>query len=316
MRLIFLGSGEFGLPTLRWLHTRHEVAAVVTQPDRPAGRHRRPTPTAIAQWALQASLRVIPTEDVNCESVVSDLAKLRADASVVVAFGQKLSPRLIDVLGRLTVNLHASLLPKYRGAAPINWAMIQGERETGVSVIALAQRMDAGDIYASVATPIDPMETAGELHDRLAEMGPDAIRKTLEDLEAGSLSPVKQDESLASRAPKLSKADGWVDLTADAETIRCRVHGLTPWPGVWVRWRSAVTGHTQPLKLLRVAVESDATEGASPGRVLKGGRVATGRGVIRLVQVQPPGRRVMSLEAFAAGHALVEGDQLCSGPPQ
>ena len=247
MKLIFLGSGSLGVATLERLHSRHEVVAVVSQPDRPAGRKRRLTPTPIAQWASQAGLPVVKAQNANEPSVVEHLAALEPHAAVVIAFGQKLSPMLIEAMGKLCVNLHTSLLPKYRGAAPIQWAMIEDQSHTGLSVIGLAQRMDGGPVYAQATTPIDPMETAGELHDRLALMGPDIIENVLTRFEAGSLSHQIQDESAATRAPKLSKADGTVDFHQTARQVRCRIHGLTPCdrqlapprpirPGVTVNW--------------------------------------------------------------------------------
>jgi len=239
MKLLFFGSGAFGLPTLERLCAAHDVLAVVTQPDRPAGRKRVPTPTPIGQWAEARGLPVHKADDVNTPPFVERVAAYGADASVVIAFGQKLSPRLIDAMGRLAVNLHASLLPKYRGAAPINWAMIDGQATTGVSVIALAQRMDAGAVYATAELAIDPNQTAGELHDRLAQLGPACVSRVLDDLAGGTLSPVEQDESKATKAPKFKKGDGTVSFEMSAPLVRARIHGLTPWPGCRVTWRGS-----------------------------------------------------------------------------
>lgn len=311
MQLIFLGSGEFGLPTLQHLHREHRVLLVISQPDRPAGRNRVLTPTPIAQWAAQQNLPLLKSDDVNAPDIVAQIASLRPDAGVVIAFGQKLGEPLIAAMGRLALNLHASLLPRYRGAAPINWAILNGEGVAGVSVISLAQRMDAGLVYATASTPIDPLETAGELHDRLAALGPGVVGRVLSDLENGTLRGEPQDESLASRAPKLSKADGTVDFTADAETVRRRVHGLTPWPGVRLIWRRAADNREQPLTLLRVASQPEANHRAEPGTVLDGLRIAVGHGgAIRLIEVQAPGGKPMDAESFARGNRLQAGDQL------
>jgi methionyl-tRNA formyltransferase len=320
MRLVFLGSGAFGLRTLQRLHAVHQLAAVVTQPDRPAGRKRHPTPTPIGAWAISAGVPVIRAEDVNAAPVVEQIGALGAEAAVVIAFGQKLSPALIGRLGRLAINLHASLLPKFRGAAPINWAIIQGEVQTGLSVIALAQTMDAGAIYARRATPIDPRETAGELHDRLAEMGPDLVCGVLRDLEGGTLQPQPQEATQASRAPKLSRADGWVDFNEDALVVARRIMGLTPWPGVMVAWQrqgGAAGGRSTPL-ILRRAVAEPASLGLPgsggpvlPGQVLDGYRVAARQGSVKLLEVQLPGGLPMSPEEFVRGHPLRPGDRLC-----
>lgn len=310
MRLLFFGSGEFGLPTLRDLYERHEVAAVVSQPDRPAGRKRKLTPTPIAAWAADQGLSVLKTDDVNQATFIEQVRGLRPDASVVVAFGQKLSSELIEAMGRLAVNLHSSLLPRYRGAAPINWAMIHGDRTTGVSVIGLAQRMDAGRIYATASLEISPVETAGELHDRLAQIGPQVVDGVLRDLEADALEPIEQDDSQASRAPKLSKADGTVDFDQSADRIRARIHGLTPWPGCRVDWLPRGVDAPKPLIIGRVRDHVDRSAAAPPGTVLGDLRVAAAAGTIELLELQAPGTKMMSAEAFARGHGLSPGDVL------
>lgn len=320
MRVVFVGSGEFGLPTARWLASQHTLVGVVTQPDKPAGRKRQLTPTAIGAWAAEAGYEVIKTEDCNDPSVVAQVAALKPEAGIVIAFGQKLGPELVGALGKLGVNLHGSLLPKYRGAAPINWAVMQGERETGVSVIELAQRMDAGRIVAQARLSIDPLETAGEVHDRLAELGPGVIEKTLNDLSRDSLEAIEQDERQACKAPKLTKADGTVDFNQPAERVRAIVHGLTPWPGCRVNWYCQQTGKTKVLTLKRVSAVPDLAcfKGLEsievkpePGTVVGEGEVATGDGgVVRLKEVQPAGGKAMALADFARGHAFGEGDVL------
>ena len=313
MRLIYFGSGAFGLPTLQRLHAEHELLAVVTQPDKHAGRKRVLTPTPVGQWAEAHGLPSFKEADVNTPAFVQGIAGLRPEASVVIAFGQKLSPELIGVMGRLAVNLHSSLLPKYRGAAPINWAMIRGEAETGVSVIALAQRMDAGQVYAAQALPIDPMETAGELHDRLAQLGPDAVGRVLGALERGTLQPIPQDDANATPAPKLRKADGTVDFHQPAACVRARVHGLTPWPGCQVHWHRNAPSEASPevLRLLRVEADPTPVPGdPEPGTVLDGHRIACGPGTIRPLELQCPGKRAMTLQAFTAGHPLVPGQRM------
>jgi len=314
MRLVFLGSGAFGLPTLEALHTQHEVVAVVSQPDKPAGRRRQLTPTPIAQWSESQGLETIKSEDVNTPEFIEQIKAYQPDAAVIIAFGQKLSDPLIDSLGQLAVNLHASLLPKYRGAAPINWAMIQGETVAGVSVIALAQRMDAGVVYATAELAIDPLETAGELHDRLAQLGLEAILGVLKDLQQNTLSPIDQDDTLATRAPKLSKADGTVDFNQSAEVVRCRIHGLSPWPGcrVGVLLLGSDTPESQPITLGRVAVLQASAQGATAGSVLPNHHIATAdsNSVIEILEVQPPGKRMMPLNDYLRGNAWPKGTQL------
>lgn len=321
MRLLFFGSGTFGLPTLQSLCKEHEVVEVISQPDKPAGRKRVLTPTPIAQWALEQGYAVPRVDNVNMPEFVEQIKGYQADASVVIAFGQKLGPELIDAMGRLAINLHASLLPKYRGAAPINWAMIDNEPVTGNSVIALAQRMDAGVVYATNQTPIDPLETAGELHDRLSAMGPEAVGKVIQQLSGDALEPIEQDESLATKARKFTKADGTVLFDQPAELVRARVHGLTPWPGCRVRWIKADGMDKGLLTLKRVADEgrpgfSPAEQPQSPQSGLKPGllddrlRVACAEGAVRLLELQAPGGKAMSAEDFARGQGLAAGDLL------
>jgi methionyl-tRNA formyltransferase len=311
MRLVYLGSGEFGLPTLDALQQEHEIAAVITQPDRPAGRKRKLTATPVGQWAVQQDVTVFKTHNVNSLEFIEQVRSYHADAAVIIAFGQKLSPQLIGSMGRLAVNLHASLLPKYRGAGPINWAMIRGEKVTGVSVIGLVQQMDGGDVYASASLDIRATETAGELHERLARLGPKVIGKTLNDLACDSLSPEVQDEAKATRAPKLSKADGTVDFKQSAQEVRSRINGLTPWPGCCVNWHGQVAGKTQRLFLRRADVGPVHTGALpAPGRVMDGGCVAAADGPVRLLEVQMPGSRCVEVNDFIRGHQFASGDRL------
>ena len=329
MRVIFLGSGEFGLPTLEYLYSHHQLAAIVTQPDRPAGRRRQLTSTPVAQWHEHhvsdgVDIDLLKVEDVNSPAVVERVRRYQADASIVVAFGQKLGPELIEVLGGLAVNLHGSLLPSYRGAAPVNWAIINGEKITGVSVISLAQRMDAGEVYATAEITINPNETAGELHDRLAPLGPRVIEQVLRQYERGTLESAPQDDSRASRAPKLTKADGTVYFDRPAEEVRNRIHGLTPWPGCRVRWHCRATGKIETLTLRRVQAISeppsflskafDEQPPPAPGTVLDPLLVVASPGVVKLLEVQAPGTRPMDAQAFARGHQLAPGDFLEPGP--
>lgn len=312
MRLIFFGAGEFGVPTFSQLHHEHQVVALVSQPDRPAGRKRKLTPTPAAQWAQDQGIDCLKTDNVNTSEFVAQIAAFNADVAVVIAFGQKLSPELIAGAGRLVVNLHSSLLPRYRGAAPINWAIINGDSQTGVSVIALAQQMDAGLIYAQITTPIDPLETAGELHDRLANLGPQAVGKVLDDLKQNTLVGIAQDPALATRAPKLSKADSVIDFGLPAVVVRNRIHGLTPWPGVKTNWHR--TGHDEPQQLFlrRVKVRSEKAATALPGTVLGDGSIACGEGSIELLEVQMPGKRVMHIDEFTRGNPMLSGEKLSS----
>ena len=310
MKILFYGAGEFGLPTLRFLHEQYEVVGVVSQPDRPAGRKRKLTPTGISQWAIDRDIPLFRTDNANEEAFVDEIKNVQAEASVVVAFGQKLSPELIGASGKLVVNLHSSLLPKYRGAAPINWAMINGDTVTGVSVIELAQRMDAGEVYGMAELAIDPLETAGELHDRLASIGPAVVGQVIEDFKNGDLKGVVQDESLTCRAPKFKKEDGVVDFEKSAREIRCLIHGLTPWPGAKVSW--AKDGNeAKVLKVLRVRENNEMSHQGEIGIMLDSRHVCCGNNtVLELLEVQAPGGKPLKMDDFLRGNAMGEGDRL------
>jgi methionyl-tRNA formyltransferase len=311
MRLIYFGSGEFGIPTLARLHESHEIVGVVTQLDRPAGRDRQMTPTAIAAWGIGHQIEVLRTADANSRESVERVGSWKPDASVVIAFGQKLSPLLIEVCGGLAINLHASLLPKYRGAAPINWAIINGEAETGLSVIGLSQRMDAGLVYGQVSTPIGPTETAGELHDRLSQMGPGLVCGVLGDFQRGVLKGVAQADAVATKAPKLSKSDGWLDWDDEPVRVCRRVHGLTPWPGVSVVSKGRDDSRREVGMILRrLGAVEGRLEGVMPGTIVEQFHVVVKGGLVRLLEVQPPGGRTMTVEEYSRGHALVAGDRL------
>jgi len=311
VRIVFFGSGEFGLPTLTALTESHDVALVVSQPDRPAGRRRRPTPTPVAAWTAEQAPRIplFQPPDVNEAAVCNEIRAVETDAWIVIAFGQKLGqPLLAD---RFAINLHASLLPRWRGAAPINHAILAGDAETGNSVITVTQRMDAGLLLARTRRAIDPLLTAGELHNLLAADGPPAVLETLQRKQAGTLEPEEQDESLVTKAPKLTKSDGWIDFAQPAEICRRRVHGLTPWPGVPARLGD------QSLKLHRVQAGAAENQEA-PGTILdaESGLVACGQSTaLRLLEVQPSGKRVMPWADFVRGRAVHAGDTLEGNPP-
>lgn len=308
MRIVFFGSGAFGLPTLERLADAHEVALVISQPDRPAGRGRASTPTPISALARERGLPVLTPPNVNQPVVLETIRAIDADAWVVIAFGQKLSQGLLA--DRFAINLHASLLPRWRGAAPINHAILAGDRETGNSVITLAERMDAGLVLGQSRRPMDAAWTTGDLHDLLAADGPDLVLRVLADHEAGRVDGVVQDESLVTLAGKLSRADAWVDFTDTAEECRRRIHGLSPWPGVTVGFAG------QEMKLLRAAVEASAT--GEPGTLADPdpGVVACGGGTgLRLVEVQPAGRRPMAWEDYARGRRPERGAALQGRTP-
>lgn len=316
MRLAFFGAGAFAIPTLHALCDEHDVPLVVSQPDRPAGRKRRLTPTPLAQWAQKQGLQVIKPQDANAPQTLRTIRAAQTEVHIVVAFGQKLGDAVMELpswgrgQGGGTINLHASLLPKYRGAAPVQWAILSGERTTGNTVIRMTERMDAGDILGHQTTPIDSRETAGELHDRLAALGPELVLDVLKKIADDDLNPLVQDESQASRAPKLSRGDGGVDFAQSADQVRRRVHGLTPRPGVRVQWSRADESQRHMLLLRRVQALPDVEHHQPPGVLIKADTAAAGEGAVRLLEVQPPGKRTMSWRDFANGQRLEPGAML------
>ena len=312
MRVVFFGSGAFGLPTLERLMGEHEVAAVITQPDRRAGRGSKTSPTPIGAFAAGSMKDAPLLKPERIRDHIDEVRGIGADAWVVIAYGQKLPAALLE--GRFAINLHASLLPRWRGAAPINAAMVAGDDVTGNSVIALAEKMDAGVVYAQSRRAIEPHQTAGELHDLLAGDGPELVLRVLDLHARGATEPAEQDESLVTIAPKMSKADGWVDFSMPARVCRQRVHGLTPWPGVTAMHRG------EPLRLLRVEDASGSHAGVlgAPGVLIDapGGVVACGEAsALRLVSVQPAGKKPMAWRDYANGRRVETGETILGRTP-
>ncbi len=308
MRIAFLGTGDFAVPSLEALVADgHRVLLVVSQPDRPAGRGRRVAPTAVHAAAERLGLPHMQTDDVNRDVAAAALAD--AEIGVVIAFGQKLGPALLRALPHGFINVHASLLPRYRGAAPYQWAVLNGDATTGVTVFQLDERWDAGPIWRQLETPIGATETAGELHDRLAPLGAEALRATLADLTAGALRPVAQDVARASRAPKLSKLDGYVDWHAPAPACVARIHGLWPWPSAACLLNRGDAAPQERIQLARATLAPGAPRGAA-GEFDDELCVCAGNGRVRLLEVKPAGGNCMRFEDFSRGRRLAAGARL------
>ena len=304
LRVIFCGSGEFGLPTLVSLPEHaHQVVQVISQPDRPAGRGRGMMPTPISRWAQSAGVALLRTDNINQESLPE------ADVMVVIAFGQKIAPHIANHCRLGSINLHASRLPSLRGAAPINWAIINGDMRTGNSVIRLAQKMDAGAVLAQSELAIGPVETAGELHDRLAKDGPSLIAKVLDQLAAGIASETPQDESLATLAPKLGRQSAVLDFSRSADEVARRIRGLFPWPGCRVRLRDQQGKELLSLRLARARAIANGNS-CRAGQILPNGTICAGNGAIEILQLQPESRSVMSLDDYRRGHPWPAGGML------
>ena len=301
LRIIFAGSGEFGLPTLHALSDAgHHVVQVVSQPDRPAGRGKVLTPTPIAKFAIERNLPLLRTQNINAETLPP------ADLLVVIAFGQKIAPHVVDHPRLGGINLHASLLPKYRGAAPINWAIIRGETITGNSVIRLAERMDAGAVLGQSELKISEVETAGELHDELSRDGAPLMLRVVEELAAGTAIEQPQDESKATLAPKLSREIARLDFARPVREVANRIRGLSPWPGCRVRLLHEDGSEVAKLTLLScLAMPGEVKE--APGTIFTNGGIVAEGGVLGIIELQPEGKRPMTVKDFRNGHPWAAG---------
>ena len=312
MKIVYLGSGEFGLPCLDALKaSRHRLALVVTQPAHPAGRGRKPSPTPAAQWAAAQSVPFVETDAVNSPQMVTQITGSQPDALVVIAFGQKVGEDLVALPPKGAVNVHASLLPKYRGAAPINWAIVRGETRTGVSIITLADKIDAGDILAQSATEIGPQETAGELHDRLAQLAAPLLLETLDQLDFGTATYAKQNDAEVTYAPKLRKTDGFLDFAEPAEVLAGKIRGFWPWPGASANFLSAQTQRsTRAVLALAEVVSEPSAAPLAPGTFDEQLNVVCGQGRLRILKLKPAGSGLMNFKAFVNGWHVRPGDRL------
>jgi methionyl-tRNA formyltransferase len=315
MRILFFGTGEFGLPTFDSLrNTGHEICAVVTQPDRVRGRGKETTPTPIKHAALAAGLPVITPEKVNAPSVVAQIKEYHAELAYVAAFGQKIGQELLNAFPVGIINLHGSLLPALRGAAPVQRAVMNGDAQSGVTIFRLVEQMDAGPILVQRSTSIGVDETADELHDRLARVGCDAVKVTLELLgrDPGFVGTI-QDESKATLAPKLQKTDGYIDFDAPVEKLGHRICGLWSWPGAMCRFRSEDGSRDELVTIARAAPYDGprraASTGEQIGRVTEMMAIACRDGELSPLQVKPAGGRLMEWRDFVNGRHVKAGDQ-------
>jgi methionyl-tRNA formyltransferase len=315
LRVLFMGTPSFAVPSLRaLLGSRHLVVAVVTQPDRPSGRGLRIQPSPVKALAERHGLQVLQPSKIRTPEFLASVRALEPDLLVVVAFGRILPPALLEAAPRGGVNLHASLLPKYRGAAPVAWAVAHGESETGVTTMRMVEKLDAGEILLQLSTPIGPDETTARLEPRLAEMGASLLIETLDALEADQIAFLRQREEQATFAPVIEKEDGLIDWTMTAARIACRVRAFDPWPVAFTRTRRKV------IRVWGARPGSEAEAAAAgraepPGRVLRADRsgvaVECGGGtLLHLVEIQPEGRRRMTAGEAAAGRYVGSGDVL------
>ena len=309
MRIIFMGSGEVGCPVVERLlaATQDELVAIVTQPDRPQGRKLQLAPCPVKAF-VAGRAPVLTPEKCGAPDFIAQLAALQPDLIVVAAYGQFLPRALLELPPRGVINVHPSLLPKYRGAAPIQWAVARGETETGVSIIYLIEKMDAGDIIQQERWPIAPDITAADLTHQLSALGAELLMRAVENIRAGNVRRVPQDNALATRAPILRKTDGRLDWSQPAAELHNRIRGFFPWPGCYFEWPRA---SEKRVKVLKAAPAGGTGES---GTILSadahGMIVACGGGALRLIELQPEGKKAMTAAAFLNCARLGPGDRL------
>ncbi|MBA2242891.1 MAG: methionyl-tRNA formyltransferase [Chthoniobacterales bacterium] len=308
MRVVFIGTGEIGVPTLQWLleSSKHELVGLVTQPDRPAGRNQQiqtpPAKTALAE----SHLPILQPERINNAEAVGEIRSLVPEVIVVMAYGQILPRRVLEIPTIACLNLHASLLPRHRGAAPIQAAIAAGDRETGVTVMYMDEGLDTGDVLLQSLTEIAPGETGRSLHDRLAKIAPAALKEALKQLEAGTAPRIPQNPSEATSAPKLEREDGAINWSDSAEQVERKIRAFDPWPGTYTLISDGA-GQKQKLKIFSATPQPGDEQppghvaGATSDRLL----IATGNGLLRLGEVQLEGKKRMSAVDFVRGHPWV-----------
>ncbi len=305
MRIVFMGTPEFAIPPLKALIANHQVVGVFSQPDRPVGRHHNKLqPTPVKECAQSHGIPVYQPEKLRDGTALATLRELDPELIVVAAYGRILPNDILALPPKGCVNVHSSLLPKYRGAAPINWAILKGEAETGVTIMHMASELDAGDIILQRATPIGETEDAAALYDRLAQLGGELLTEAVALIEAGTASRTPQDHTKATLAPMLSKEMSPVDWTRSAQEIFNQIRGLYPWPGAST---DIISG--KPVKLWRAQVVEKHTD-AGPGAIIAASKqgidVACGelQHILRILELQPPGKKRMSAADYLRGHPI------------
>jgi methionyl-tRNA formyltransferase len=307
-KIVFMGTPDFAVPSLKALSKHgYEVSLVVTQPDRPKGRGRKIMPSPVKSAALSLGYDIVQPASVRTDEFAEQIMSINPDLFVVTAFGRILPENILAIPEKGAINVHASLLPKYRGSAPIQWVIINGEKKTGVTTMLMDKGLDTGDILLKDETMILPGDTASILHDRLAEMGAALLIKTLRRIESDGLQPVPQDDSIATYAPLLKKKDGCIDWSLPAENIESFIRGVNPWPGAFTFYKD------QRLKIFKaIALRTDINENS--GRVIKGFPdeliVATGKGALSILEIQSASGKRLPTIKFLQGNHIPPGTML------
>ncbi|MGC8829409.1 MAG: methionyl-tRNA formyltransferase [Verrucomicrobiia bacterium] len=309
MRTIFMGTAAFAVPSLEALINCHfiDLVALVTQPDKAAGRNLKIQPSAVKQVALSYNIPILQPEKARDENFINQLGELQPNLIIVAAYGQILPKSILDLPAYGCLNVHASLLPKYRGAAPIQWAIINGETETGVTIMKIDEGMDSGDIVAQRSTPITPEDTAETLHNRLAQIGSELLIETIPPYINGKIKPTPQDHTHATYAPKITKEHGHIDWSLPASAILNRIRAFIPWPGAYTFLEDG--GKKQMLKIWEAAIENKS--GNQPGAIIEVKKdsftVCCGKDALKVLAIQPENGKLMKTSEYLAGHKLKVG---------
>ncbi|MBO4337632.1 MAG: methionyl-tRNA formyltransferase [Lachnospiraceae bacterium] len=307
MKIVFMGTPDFALVSLEALYEAgHEITAVVTQPDRPKGRKKEPVFSPVKEYALSKGLTLLQPERIRDEEWIERLSDVGADLFVVAAFGQILPKKILDMPRFGCINLHASLLPEYRGAAPIQQAILDGKKVTGVTIQQMSEKLDAGDIIAMKETPIGEEETGGELFDRLSVLGAGLLTETIPLIESGNIDPRPQDESRSTYVKMLKKEDGHLDFNLSAPELYNRIRGLDPWPGAYV------SAGSSKLKIWKSRALASENRTETPGTVIAAAKdgidvVCAGGGILRITQLQAEGKKRMAAADYLRGNAIENG---------
>jgi len=308
MRIVFFGSSDFGLSCLDALRdSEFELVKCFTQPAHKAGRGRKPRPTAVFEWADKNGVACVEAENINSDDMKQAVADCGADLLVVIAFGQKIGDEVINMFDKGAINVHGSLLPKWRGAAPVNAAVVAGDKEAGVTIITVVDRMDAGFMMGKASIPVEEDETAGSLYKKLGEISPKPLMDVIGQINSGTAVYEEQDESLVTMARKMKKADGYIDWSEEASVISNKIRGFWPWPGAQADYYSKATDKCYRVTIAKARV----VEGESTGQfglLDENLHVICGKNRIEILELKPAGKGLMSFKDFVNGRGVTPGD--------
>ncbi len=310
MKIVFLGSGDIGIPSLQAIVDckDHQLVRVFTQPARKAGRKQKLAPTSVAAWAADNNVACTETENINSPETLKEIADCKADLMVVIAFGQFISQKAINAQPHRAINAHASIIPNYRGAGPVNWAVLNGDKKTGISIITVENKMDTGDVLDIAEMPIEKNDTAVTVQDKLAMLAPHILMNAIDNIAEGTAVYIKQDDSKATQAPKLKKTDGYIDFAQSAENINNKIRGLWSWPGAQADFVSAKTQKRVRVTFASAQVVDSNKNDTRHGVLDDDLNIICGDGALKILKIKPAGSGLMDFKAFANGRALAPGD--------